>query len=480
MAETALKSTAPVDAGGPAPVAAKLADFALRTRADALPDDVVAHAKLCVLDACGIALASSTFAFAGQALAGVKTLSEAGAFPLIGYPDQLPLRDSVMMNGLLVHGLDFDDTHAGSIVHCTASAWPLTLGAALKSGASGAEALATYVVAVEADARIGNLAEGRFQQRGHHPTGLVGAFGCTLAAGRLLGLDQAALTRAQGIVLSMAAGNLEFLSDGDWTKRLHPGWAGVCALNAVALASGGFRGPKAAYEGRYGLYNLHLGPDAQVDAPQMLKGLTQEWELRDVAFKPYPACHFNHAFADCAIALRENHQLEPEAIESVTALIHPKQVNVVCEPEAAKRRPSGSYDAQFSIHYLVAAALTKGRFTLEELTESAYTDPGILALADRVTYAPDPNSTYPTHYSGELRIRLKSGEEIRHREAINRGARENPLSVDQVKDKFLGNAARAVSPARAEDIAAAVLNLESQTSLKPLAELLRAEHAAPC
>ncbi|MEM7704142.1 MAG: MmgE/PrpD family protein [Pseudomonadota bacterium] len=464
----------PAESSTAATVADRLADFALTFNLAGVPDDVVQHARLCILDACGIALASGTFDFASAAANGIQALADSeGDYPVIGHKQTLPLRDAVLLNGILVHGLDYDDTHAGSVVHCTASAWPLALGAGLRARASGARALAAYVLAVECDARIGKLAEGRFQQRGHHPTGLVGTFGATIAAGYLSGLDAEQLARAQGVALSMAAGNLEFLSAGDWTKRMHPGWAGVCGLTAASLAGAGFLGPTTAYEGRHSLFNLHLGEHHGVDPEQILSELGQAWELLDVAFKPYPACHFNHAFADCALALRDEHNLDPNQIDSVTALIHPKQVNVVCEPEAAKRRPASSYEAQFSIHYLIAACLLQGRFTLEELSAEAYEDPHILTLADRVGYRDDPDSTYPKQYCGALEIRLKDGRLLQHRQPVNRGARENPITADEVIEKFMANATRAISAAQAEEIRELVLRLDELPSLEPLAQALR-------
>ncbi len=463
------------DQSGDLTIAAKLAEFALGIDLAQVPNEVLTHAKHCILDACGIALASGTYEFAHKATKGITALADTdGHYPVIGSELTLPLRDAVLLNGILVHGLDFDDTHAGSIVHCTASAWPLALGAGLRASCNGAQALAAYIVAVEMDARIGNLAQGGFQQRGHHPTGLVGAFGAAIAAGKLSELSVEQLTRAQGIVLSMAAGNLEFLSAGDWTKRMHPGWAGVCGLTAAALAKAGFLGPTTPYEGRYSIYNLHLGEGNEITPSDILTGLGQQWELLDVGFKPFPACHFNHAFADCAIALRNDHALDPNDIQSVTALIHPKQMNVVCEPEAAKRRPTSSYEAQFSLHYLVAASLIQGRFTLEELTPSAYEDQQTLALADRVICRPDPDSTYPQHYCGELEITLNNGQVLRHREAVNRGARENPISAGAITDKFMANATLAVSADHASEIAETILNLDQIDSLKPVANLLRA------
>jgi len=119
--------------------------------------------------------------------------------------------------------------------------------------------LAAYVAAMEVATRLGSVAKGGFHQVGFHPTGLIGAFGCALAAAKLLGLDPQRATMAQGIVLSMASGSLEFLEDGAWTKRMHPGWAGVAGITAATLAKHGFVGPRGAYDGRFGLYASHLG-----------------------------------------------------------------------------------------------------------------------------------------------------------------------------------------------------------------------------
>ncbi len=453
-------------------IASRLARWAHALRVEQIPSEVIAHARLCLLDATGIALASGPCTFARSAMDGLMPLVSAGESPVIGTALKLAPRDAMLLNGMLIHGLDFDDTHAGSVVHCTASAMPAMLAIGLMHGASGAEALAAYIVALEVDARLGAVAQGRFQQRGHHPTGMIGAYGATLCAGRLSGLDVEQLVRAQGIVLSMASGSLEFLDDGDWTKRLHPGWAAVSASTAAALAKGGFKGPKRAYEGRYGLYKLHLGEDHGLDLSSLGQDLGSQWETLNVAFKPYPACHFNHAFIDAILALREHHELDPRQVEHITVRLHPRQVGVVCEPLAKKRRPSSDYDAQFSLPYAVAVALLRGRFTLDELEDDTRRDPAVLALIDRVSYEIDPDSAYPTHYSGEVAVTLEDGRTLTQRQAVNRGARENPLSPEHVEAKFFDNAARAIDRERAQRLRDALLTLDTQGDLQGLATAL--------
>jgi len=468
---TALKSKATADAAE-GTISEQLAAFATSLDAARIPGEVVERAKLHILDCLGIGLASTTYEFGHRMANAMHGLGGDGPYPVIGFPMRLPLRDSVHLNGTLIHGLDFDDTHGAGVIHASTSALPTALGAALANKASGREAVAAYLVAMETSARIGMAVNGAFHKAGHHPTGLVGAFGSTLAAGRLGDLSQAQIAQAQGIVLSMAAGSLEFLSDGAWTKRQHPGWAGVCAITAAGMAKQGFVGPKEAYEGRYGLFKLHLGSHiggtADYDLAACTKGLGEEWELFNVAFKPYPACHFNHAFADAALALRETHGLGPDDVDSVTALIGEGQMQVVCEPEADKRRPKNAYEAQFSVHYIIAAALTRGRFTLDELDASAFTDPAILALCDRITFAADPDTNYPRYYSGEIVVRTKDGRDLRHREAHNRGSDANPLTASDIEAKYWANATRAVSRERAQRVLDAVMSLDKADDLTEL------------
>ena len=322
------------------------------------------------------------------------------------------------------------------------------------------------------DARIGEAARGGLQTRGFHPTGIVGAFGCAAAAAWLKGLTQSQFTDALGITLSMASGSLEFLADGAWTKRLHPGWAGVAGLTATTLAAQDFKGPKRPFEGRFGLYNTLLGPSHGIDFSSIGDDLGDRWRTTGTAFKPYPACHFNHAFADCALALKREHAIVLDDIESISAFIHPDEVAVVCEPLEEKRRPQNHYEAQFSVPYIIAASLVRDRFTLAELESDAREDPDILALTERISYAEDPESAYPNYYSGAVTVTMRDGRQFEHRESVNRGADANPLTDSDILDKFHGNAGPVIGHAAAERLADIVLCIETAPDLAELTQAL--------
>jgi 2-methylcitrate dehydratase PrpD len=464
------------DRHGPRPLVAEtLARFTAGLSFERIPPAVVARAKHLMLDAVGIALASTGFDFAHRTLTAMRGLAGEGDSSVIGFPALLPIRDAALVNGVLIHGLDYDDTHIGGVVHPTASLLPTVLAVGARRRTNGAAALVAYVAGVEAAARLGAVAKGGFHQIGFHPTGLVGAFACALAAGKLMGLSEEQLVMAQGITLSAAAGSLEFLEDGAWTKRFHPGWAANAGITASALAQQGFVGPKRAYEGRFGLYPSHLQERHNAaDLALATRDLGEVWELMQVAVKPFPACHFTHACADAAIALKRDHRLDAREVQHVEALVPAEVVKTVCEPVANKRRPANAYDAQFSIPFIVAAALVRGRFTLAELTPDAISNPEILALAERVDYRDDPGSGFPRYYSGELVVATADGRSLSHREHMNRGCGDRPLAEGEILRKFHDNTARAAAPERAREIAETMLGFDASADLRDVARRLAA------
>lgn len=452
-------------------VSRQIATFAANFDRYVIPAEVLERAKYLILDSVGIAFASGGYDFAACAMNGALALdSGAGKSAVIGYEERLDLRNGILMNGILVHGLDFDDTHAKGVIHATASVLPTVLGLAAAQEKSGKELLAAYVLGVELATRLGAVAKGGFHQLGFHPTGLVGTFGCAMAAAWLLGADEQQSRDALGLSLSTASGSLEFLEDGAWNKRMHPGWAGVAAVTSATLAMNGYRGTGRPIEGRFGLFNSYLGERWGFDFDLATEGLGNVWELLSVSVKPLPACHFTHAAVDAAIRLHQQ-GIHADDIESIHVLVPYEVIKTVCEPLELKRRPANAYEAQFSIPYLVATGLLKGRMTLEELEDQALTDLNVLKLCKITTYAADPDTAFPKYYDGEVIVHLKNGTAMREREVINRGAVDRPLTADDIKQKFYDNMNLRVTPERAEQVARAVLSLDS-ASASELAKIL--------
>ena len=282
-----------------------LGEFACGLTFEHIPAAVLERAKLLILDALGCGIASNAYGFSDAALAGATALGGVGRCSVIGRANRLPVRDAALVNGMLIHGLDFDDTHLAGIIHATAACLPTALTFGEELDVDGRVLLVAYAAGMETAIRVGAAAKGGFHHTGFHATGVVAHFSASVVAARLLNLRSEAIVAAQGIAASTASGVQVFLEEGAWTKRMHPGWAAVAGITAARLAQHGFKAPTRPYEGKFGFFDTHLQhPPAAIDLPAELATLGSVWELAETAVKPYPVCHFIHGCADAAIEPR--------------------------------------------------------------------------------------------------------------------------------------------------------------------------------
>jgi 2-methylcitrate dehydratase PrpD len=451
--------------------AEQIAQFAADFRLDDVPQAVRTRAKLHILDGLGLGLASTVEAYGKSAIAGVSAMGTQGTCSVIGQAARLDVRDAALVNAILIHGLDFDDTHLASIIHPTCTSLPvaLSLGEALR--ASGRDVLGAFLAGTETGIRIGLAVDGGFHHVGYHATGVVSHFASAVAAGRLLGLTPEQITSAQGITGSTASGIQVFLEEGAWTKRFHPGWGAVAGITAAYLARSGFKGPTRPYEGKFGLFDTHLHGEEVKLAP-LTAGLGTKWEFGETALKPYPVCHFIHGCADAAIELLG--EIGDVKIVMVDAFLAQPTLHIVAEPAEAKERPTSDYEAKFSAQFVVAYCLLRGRFGLPDLLPEALADAEVRDLALRVKCHEDPDTAFPTFFSGGVTVTLADGRVLTRHVRVNSGAGDKALSADAVAEKFMASASLAIPAAQAERIRDAVLALEDVSAAELMA-LLRAE-----
>lgn len=440
-----------------------LAEFALGLQFESVPAEVVNLARGHFLDVLGIALASSRFDFGTAVLNGARALGEGSAATVLAFGTLLPAASAALVNGTLGHGLDYDDTHIAGIYHASAPAFATALAAGEAAGADGKSVLLAYIVALEIGCRLAASGAGAFHDRGFHPTSQCGTFAAAAAAARLAGDSQSSLVNALGLCGSMASGILEIRES--WLKRLHPGWAAHAGIVAAALGRAGFRGPATVFEGPHGFFASHIQkvPTGE-QAPAYRLG--EHWATLGIALKPYPCCHFIHAFIDAALALR--HEVDVDDIERIDCPLTDRLQSMVGQPRERKIKPPTIYDALFSVPYVVALALLHGRVDLASFYDQPLDDPKVLALAARIFCPDDPDSDYPLHFPGEVRITFKSGRELRRREASSRGTPERRLSAAEIETKFRANATRAVSDEQASRIAAIVWDIENLGDIRKL------------
>lgn len=438
------------------PLAMSLAQWAAATGPDEVPQAAIEKAQLHVLDTLGLALASHAEAFCTPSLTGIANAGSAGECSVLGSSTRLAPRDAALINGLLMHGLDFDDTHPASIIHASVASLPAALAMGEHLDVSWDEMLRAYILGMEAAIRIGASVQGGFHHVGFHATGVVSHFSAALVAGKLLGLDAQALSTAQGIAASTASGVQVFLEEGAWTKRMHPGWGALSGITAAYMAQAKFVAPSRPYEGKFGLYETHLH-DTQPLPDKIVEGLGRQWSMLDTAIKPYPICHFNHGCVEAAINLHAQVAGRIDEIESVTAWLAEPTLHIVAEPAQAKQNVSTDYEAKFSVQYGVAVGLLKGMFGLKELSQETIRDQAIRHLTRRVQCQVDPKTRFPVSFSGGVTVRLRDGTELYEHIPVNKGAGTRAISEGDIIEKFLANACVLVDAAKADKMLKAVL-----------------------
>jgi 2-methylcitrate dehydratase PrpD len=438
-----------------------------------IPDDVVQAAKLHVLDTLGCGLAAHSLDAAPAARAAMVETGVSGPASVIGVRDGLPAADAALVNGVTCHALDYDDTHTASIAHVSVAVVPAALAVAQSEGASGADALAAVIAGNEVVTRLGMAVGSAFHARGFHPTAVCGVFGATSAAARLGGLDAATTVNALGIAGSMASGLLEYLADGSSTKRLHPGWAAHGGIIASRLAAHGATGPSSVIEGRFGLYRAFV-ERGDVDIAAQTADLGRRWETPEIAFKPYPACHFMHASLDATAQMGAEAPIDLAEIEEIVALTPQAGVSMVLEPLADKHRPRSAYEAKFSLPYSVASLLIRGKVDLSTYSDEAIREEEVLKLAAKVGYEVKDYETFPRALPGGVRVRMRDARTLEAELPYQRGGPDNPMTADEVREKFRANASLALEPDDVEALEDGVMTLESHGTLEFLEALSRA------
>jgi 2-methylcitrate dehydratase PrpD len=391
-------------------------------------------AERLVLDTGGLCVGARREAYVAAVLGSAEGEGEATA---LGHPKGLTAADAALVNGTAAHGEDYDDTFEGGPVHAGAVIVPAVLAAAERFGLSGADAFAGIAAGSEATCRLSTVVPKAVHKAGFHPTAVFGAVGAALGAGVALGLSAPALTHALGIAGSFASGVIEYLADGSWTKRVHPGWAAQAGLRAALLARGGFIGPRSVFEGAHGLFNGFARTTAG-DWAALLDGFGARWVAETIAFKPYACGTMIHPYIDCARRLAAR-GIAPERIVSVTCETAEGIVHRLWEPLERKRAVPNAYAAKFSIPYGIAAGFLLGGAHLDAFTEERVADPRLRALAAKVSYVVDPANPYPRAFTGHVRVTLDDGSVAEERQPHFRGGASEPLAREELEAKCIAN-----------------------------------------
>jgi 2-methylcitrate dehydratase PrpD len=415
-------------------VAEILADKVAALTPERIPASVRARAEALLIDVAGLCLAARTTDYI-QAL--VAAADAGGGCTAIGHAETYEAGTAALINGTAAHGEDFDDTFEGGPVHSSAVVIPAVLAACERFGRDGTAALLGIVSGVETLCRLSMVVPKAIHKSGFHPTSVLGTLAAALAASKAMGLARRQTVDAIGNAGSMAGGIIEYLAEGAWTKRMHPGWAAKAGITAARLGQSGFLGPRTVFEGTHGLFQ-GFARSMEGNYEVLTGTFGERWFMDAITFKPYATGTMNQPYVDCALRLAKK-GFSAEDVEEVLCETAEGYVHRLWDPLPSKHRPANAYAAKFSAPFNIAVAFVTGGAGLSAFTEERVRDERILALASKVRYVVDPNNPYPKAYTGHVRMTLKDGRVLEERQPHIRGGAHEPLSRDEIEVKFLGN-----------------------------------------
>ena len=416
-------------------VAETLAGKIAALQTGALPAATMRKCEDLLIDVVGLCVTARNEDYVGSALAG---FDDDGPCTAIGHKRTLNAASAAFVNGTAAHGEDFDDTFEGGPVHAGAVIVPAVLAACERHNPDGRMALIGIAVGTEVLCRLSLVVPKAVHKAGFHPTAIFGAMGAAAGVGTALGLNARQIVDALGVAGSMAGGIIEYLAEGAWTKRLHAGWAAQSGIRAALLARGGFVGPRTVFEGVHGLFH-GFAHTTEGNYDELTGDFGTRWVTDTLAFKPYPCGTMAQPYIDCARRLAAR-GVKPEDVTEIVCEVAEGTVHRLWEPLADKQRPRNGYAAKFAVPYLLAAGFVHGGVGLGAFTENAIRDERVLALAAKVKFVIDPDNPYPNNYTGHVRATLRDGSVVEDRQPYLRGGAQEPLTRQDVIDKFWLNA----------------------------------------
>jgi len=412
-------------------VAEVLAGQIAALRADKLPPAVRRKCEDLLIDVAGLCVTARNEDYIKSALAGCD---DEGPCTAIGHKRTFTAASAAFINGTAAHGEDFDDTFEGGPVHAGAVIVPAVLAACERHKPDGQAALLGVAVGTEVMCRLSTVVPKAVHKAGFHPTAIFGVMGAAAGVGAALGLNAKQNVAALGIAASFAGGIIEYLAEGTWTKRLHPGWAAQSGIRAALLARGGFTGPRTVFEGVHGLFH-GFAHTTEGNYAALTGDFGTRWVTETLAFKPYPCGTMAHPYIDCAKRLAAG-GIKPGDVKELICEVAEGTVHRLWEPLADKQRPPNGYAAKFATPFILATGFVRGGVGLDAFTETAVRDKDVLALAAKVRYVIDPNNPYPNNFTGHIRAVLNDGRVVEERQPHFRGGAQEPLTRADIEEKF--------------------------------------------
>ena len=449
--------------------------FVLETGYEGIPSEVIELGKKSMLDGLGLALSGSVAETGVILKKYLEQQGLSGQTTVIGTGLRVQERFAAFANGVGVHADDYDDTQLavqkdrvyGLLTHPTAPCLPAALAVSEKHDQSGQELISAYNLGLEVETKISEAMSPRHYQHGFHSTATCGVFASTSAVAKLYGLDSDTTTRALAIAGSQAAGLRE--NFGTMTKPFHAGRAAEAGVIAADLAQAGWTATDKILESPRGFFQAH-GGGYELDA---LHGkLGNPWTFMDpgVSIKPHPSGSLTHPGMTKMLELVLEHDIQPGDVEKVDVGTNHNMPNALIH-----HRPTDELQAKFSMEFCMAILLLERRGALPEFTDEVVNSSDVKSMISRINFGVHPEAEAAGYdkMTTIIDIHMKDGEVISGRADFGKGSPANPMSYDEVADKFRGCAEFAEwDKGKTEQIIETVRTLEQLTSVRELTSLL--------
>lgn len=454
----------------------QVAEFVVHTQFSEIPAETIELGKKSILDGLGLALSGSKAETAGLIEQYIKSLGcGSGSATVLGSSAKLTPRFAALANGIAIHVDDFDDTQLaaakdrvyGLLVHPTVCVLPAALATAEAIGMSGKNLLLAYELGVEVECKIAEAISPRHYEDGFHSTGTCGVFGGTSACARLKGLDAVHTARAFAIAASQAAGLRE--NFGTMMKPFQAGHATESGVVAADLASIGWTGAEQILEAQRGFFHAYGGT---FDPSSIVDRLGKPWTFQNpgVSIKPFPSGSLTHPGMTELLRLIQANSIRATDVSQLDVGTNHNMLNTLIH-----HKPKTGLQAKFSMEYCMAILLLDGRADQTKFTDAVVNRPDVQEMISRIHFYTDPEAEKAGYdkMTTILKITLKDGRVISGRADFGKGSPTNPMTYDEVADKFLGCAAFAEWPiAKAKQVIASVRKLEDVSDVRTITALL--------
>jgi len=454
--------------------------FVVQTGFEGLPAELLELGRKSILDGLGLALSGSVAKSGQLAQEYIRAQGLSGQATVIGTPLKAQERFAAFANGIAMHADDYDDTQLavgsdrvyGLLTHPTAPCLPAALAVAERRNLSGRELVLAYHVGVEVETKVSEAMSPRHYQHGFHSTATCGTLASASAVSKLYGLDLEHTIRALGIAASQSAGLRE--NFGTMTKPFHAGRAAESGLLAADLAQGGWTATDKILESPRGFFQAH-GGGYMLEAIQ--GRLAKPWTFIDpgVSIKPHPSGSLTHPGMTRMLELIREHDVRPEQVERVDVGTNHNMPNALIH-----HSPSTELQAKFSMEFCIAILLLERRGGLSEFTDEVVNRADVQEMIGKVHFGVHPEAEAAGYdkMTTIIDLHLKAGRRISGRADFGKGSPANPMSYDDVADKFRECAAFARwDEGRTERVVEMVRTLEKLASVRELTALLSRERS---